>query len=60
MLEELLYWLLEEYGLRDLKWRRGGSTTNAGDGGVTLKVSVMAPELAHSSPNAGGSRPKGA
>lgn len=37
VLEELLYWLLEEYGLRDLRWRRGGSTTNAGDGGRDIE-----------------------
>jgi hypothetical protein len=37
VLEELLYWLLEEYGLRDLRWRRGGSTTNANDGGRDIE-----------------------
>jgi hypothetical protein len=37
VLEELLYWLLEEYGLRDLRWRRGGATTNAGDGGRDIE-----------------------
>jgi hypothetical protein len=36
-LEETLYWLLDEIGLRNLTWRRGGKTTNAPDGGRDLE-----------------------
>lgn len=36
-LEELLYWLLDDFGLRDLRWRRGGSSITAPDGGRDLE-----------------------
>ena len=39
-LEELLYWLLDDLGLRDLRWRRGGEKTTTSDGGRDLEATL--------------------
>lgn len=42
-LEELLYWLLDAVGVRDLRWRRGGSNGGAPDGGRDLEGTFHQP-----------------
>lgn len=42
-LEELVYWLLDSMGARDLEWRAGGRGTTAADGGRDLRATFYVP-----------------
>lgn len=42
-LEELVYWLLDSMGARDLEWRAGGQGTTAPDGGRDLRATFYVP-----------------
>ncbi len=49
-LEELLYWLLDDLGLRDLRWRRGGAKTTTADGGRDLEGTLQVETLGELQP----------
>jgi len=49
-LEELLYWLLDDLGLRDLRWRRGGAKTTTSDGGRDLEGTFQVETLGELQP----------
>jgi hypothetical protein len=42
-LEELLYWLFDSMGAKDLEWRIAGKGTGASDQGRDLERRLMAP-----------------
>jgi len=43
LLEELVFWLLDDMGAKDLEWRKGGSTVNSPDGGRDIEASFHVP-----------------
>lgn len=43
-LEELVYWLLDSMGAKDLSWRVGGRTANAPDGGRDIEATMYSPD----------------
>lgn len=44
-LEELVYWLLDDMGAKDLVWRKGGQEVTSADGGRDIEATFHVPTL---------------